>query len=121
MGLIAKIKQRREEKEKQSQYLIDEANRLKEENLKIVTSHNKLRKVVEGMIKNIKPEVNKATDEQIITSWNSGIPKESATTDIVVALRGSRKTMNAIELQGLNELINILDEGKKEAKSRLKK
>lgn len=90
--------------------------KLKDLNTKFLISHTKLSKLVETMVKDIKLDTGKATDEQIISSWNSGIPKEFVTTDINVALRGSRKTMNSITLQGLNELTHILNEGKTETR-----
>lgn len=89
---------------------------LKEEYNKILSAHRKMRKQVEDAYRLIKEGATDVPDEMIIATWNGAIPKEAETTDILVALRGSRKVMNSILKQTLDEIIRVLDEGKKESK-----
>ena len=89
--------------------LIEELENVDSEKAKLKNTIKKVVKDFDELIKELKEEASGITDDNIIALYNNSIPPEMSTTDINVALRSSRKTMNAIVKQRVNDLKNLIE------------
>jgi len=80
------------------------------EKSKILNVVKKVNKEFDGFIKELKESASGVPDNAIIASYNNSIPPEYATSDITVALRSSRMTMNALMKQKIAEIKTFIED-----------
>lgn len=78
--------------------------KMETEKSKILNAVKQLNKGLDGFVKELKESASGVPDDAIIAAYNNSIPPEYATSDITVALRSSRMTMNALTKQRVSEI-----------------